>query len=240
VRDDSGAIVDAQYNLAVCLMKLNSHAEAMQLVRQAEAELALAEHSKLADLLLLKAMLYHKSAELDDAWQTATQILSMTPQPATVIRGRTHFLRGLIASEREDINQLQNEIDALGNPINPLLRGDLAELKGYLALAEQDWVAAVKAFDEAVILRRETIDYQAMRKDLALAAEASERAGEIKGASQRYLRAGRSAVLQGDYDAATLWLMRAEHLAGEADENQIRHEARLYLDQIQKTNTSIQ
>ena len=234
VRDDSGTIVDAQYNLAVCLMKLNSHAEAMQVVRQAEAELVLSDQKKLSEMLLLKAMLYYKSAELDDAWQVTTQILSMTPKPSTVILGRTHFLRGLIASEREDIDQLRNEIAALGSPQNPLLRGDLAELKGHLALAEQDWVAAVKAFDEAAVRRREAIDYQAMRKNLALAAEASERAGEIIGASQRYLRAGRSAAVQGDDDAARLWLMRAEQLAAEVGEDQIAHEARLFLKQFNK------
>jgi tetratricopeptide (TPR) repeat protein len=234
VRDDSVAIFDAQYNLAVCLMKLNSHAEAMQVVRQAEAELALSDQKKLPELLLLKAMLYYKSAELDEAWQVTEQILSMTPKPSTVILGRTHFLRGLIASEREDINQLRDEVAALGNAKNPLLRGDLAELKGHLALAERDWVAAVKAFDEAAVRRRKAIDYQAMRKNLALAAEASERAGEIRGASQRYLRAGRSAAVQGDNDTARLWLLRAEQLAAEVGEDQIAHEARLLLKQFKK------
>ena len=234
VRDDSEAVIDAQYNLAVCLMKLNSRAEAMQLVRQTEAELALADRSQLAELLLLKAMLFYKSAEFDDAWQVTKQILSMTPQPPTLVRGRTHFLRGLIAVERQDINQLQNEIAALGNPKNPLLRGDLAELKGHLALIEQDWVAAVNAFDEAAVRRREAIDYQAMRKVLALAAGASERTGDIKGASQRYLRAGRSAAVQGDDEAARPWLMRAEQLAGEIGEDQIAHEARLFLKQFNK------
>jgi tetratricopeptide (TPR) repeat protein len=240
VRDDSDAIVDAQYNLAVCLMKLNSNVEAMQVVRQAEAELALSDQKKLPELLLLKAMFYYKSAELDEAWQITEQILSMTPKPSTVILGRTHFLRGLIASERGDINQLRDEVAALGNAENPLLRGDLAELKGYLALAEQDWGAALQAFDEAVILRRLAIDYQGMMKNLALAAEASEKAGNIKAASQRYLRAGRSAALQGDYDTAKPWLTHAEQLAGEAGENQVAHEARLYLDQIQEANKSIQ
>jgi tetratricopeptide (TPR) repeat protein len=240
VRDDSGAIVDAQYNLAVCLMKLNSPAQAMQLVQRAETELALADQKKFADLLLLKAMLLHRSAKPDEAWQITGQILSMTPQTTPLIRGRTHFLRGLIAAEREDIHQLHTEMTALGQPQNALLRGDLAELQGHLAMAEQDWADAVEAFDDAVKLRRETMDYQAMIKDLALAAKASERAGKFKGASQRYLRAGRSAALQGDHDAARAWLVRAEQLAAEAGEKQIGHDARLYLEQIQKADPSIQ
>lgn len=240
VRDDADAIVDAQYNLAVCLMKLNSQAEAMQLVRQIEAELALANRSKLTEVLLLKAMLYYKSAEFEDAWQVTQQILSLTPKPPQLIGGRTHFLRGLIAIERGDIDQLREEIVALGKPQNALLRGDLAELTGHLAMAEQDWSAAVQAFDEAVMLRRMAIDYQGMMKNLALAARASEKAGNIKEASQRYLRAGRSAALQGDYDTAKPWLTHAEQLAGEAGEDQIAYEARLYLDQIQEANKSIQ
>jgi len=240
VRDDAGAIVDAQYNLAVCLMKLNSHAETMQLVRQAEAELTLTDQSKMADLLLLKAVLFYQSAQPDDAWQVTQQILSMTPQTTPVIRGRTHFLRGLIAAERGDVHQLRSEIAALGRPQNPSLRGDLLELQGHLALAEQNWNAAVKAFDEAVMLRRETIDYQAMMKVLALAANACQKAGKTKAASQRYLRAGRSAVLQTDYDAARIWLNQADQLANAAGDDQIAREARLYLKQIQKADPPVQ
>ena len=237
VRDDAGAIVDAQYNLSVCLTKLHSYTEAMQLVRRAEAELTLVDQISLADLLLLKAVLNYKTAETDDAWKVTQQILSMTHRTTPVIRSRTHFLRGLIAVERGDVHQLRNETAALGQPNNPSLRGDLAELQGHLAMVEQNWEAAIDGFDKAAILRRETIDYHAMMKVLALAGKACEMAGNTKGASQRFIRAGRSAVLQADYDAAKLWLVRAEQLANAAGDDQIAREARLYLEQIQKTGT---
>ena len=240
VRDDANAIVDAQYNLAVCLMKLDNHAEALQLISQAEAELTLSNQSRLPDLLLLKALLYYKSARQDDAWETTHQILSMTNQAFPDIRSRTHFLRGLIASERGDIQQLRDEMTALGNPSNPILRGDLIELQGHLAMSKQNWVAAVNSFDEAVSLRRETLDYPAMAKALALAAGACKKAGKTKAASQRFLRAGRSAVLQTDYDTAQIWLNQAEQLATETGDDQIAREARLYLEQIQKAEPADQ
>jgi len=236
VRDDAGAIVDAQYNLAVCLLKLHAYADALRLIGQAEAELILADQSRLADLLLLKAVLYYNTAKPDEAWEVTRQILSMTHQTTPDIRSRTHFLRGLIASERGDIQQLRDEITALGKPRNLILRGDLLELQGHLAMAELNWEAAVNSFDEAVSLRREALDYPAMAKALALAAEACKKAGKTKAASQRFLRAGRSAALQADYNAAQRWLVRAQQLAGEAGDDQIAHEARLYLEQIQTAN----
>jgi tetratricopeptide (TPR) repeat protein len=240
VRDDTNAIVNAQYNLAVCLMKLDNHAEALQLISQAEAELTLSDQSRLPDLLLLKALLYYKSARQDDAWETTHQILSMTHQTTPDIRSRTHFLRGLIASERGDIQQLRDEMTALGKPRNLILRGDLLELQGHLAMAELKWEAAVNSFDEAVSLRRETLDYPAMAKALALAAGACKKAGKTKAASQRFLRAGRSAVLQTDYDTALIWLNQAEQLATEAGDDQIAREARLYLEQVQKAEPAVQ
>ena len=240
VRDDANAVVDAQYNLAVCLMRLDAHAEAQHLIDQAETELSISDQRRLADLLLLKALLYYKTARPDDAWEVTRQILSMNHQTAPDVPSRTHFLRGLIAGERGDMSQLRDEITALGNPDNPILRGDLMELNGHLAMGEQNWDAAVKAFDGAASLRREALDYPAMAKVLALAAEASNKAGNPTAAAQRFLRAGRSAALQENYKAARLWLARAERLSAEAGEDRIAHEARFYLEQIQKAGSPVQ
>ena len=68
---------------------------------------------------------------------------------------------------------------------------------------------------------------------LALAGKASEKAGRAKEASIRYLRAGRSAVLQGLFDDALKWLNRAEQIADRTGEAQIVREARIYLQQIE-------
>ena len=72
-----------------------------------------------------------------------------------------------------------------------------------------------------------------MVKVLALAGEASEKAGRAKEASIRYLRAGRSAVLQGLFDDALIWLNRAEQIANTAGEAQIARKTHIYLRQIE-------
>ena len=140
----------------------------------------------------------------------------------------------MIASKQGDIDQLREAIAALGQPEHPRLRADRQELVGHLDMAEQKWGAAVEAFDGAAKLRREALDYRTMVKVLALAGKASEKAGRAKEASIRYLRAGRSAVLQGLFDDALKWLNRAEQIANTAGQAQIVRETHIYLRQIEE------
>jgi tetratricopeptide (TPR) repeat protein len=233
VRDDTAAILDAQYNLAFCLMNLQSYEEALGVVRNAKTEMALAGHGHSVDFLLLEATILHNSGNSAEAWKITDKILSIPTQDAAVITSKTHFLRGLIASQQGDIDQLRAAIAALGKPEQPLLRADRHELVGHLAMAEHNWDVAIEAFDGAAKLRREALDYRAMVSVLALAGHASEKAGRPKEASIRYLRAGRSAVLQGLFDDALKWLNRAEQIANTAGEARIVREAHIYLRQLE-------
>jgi tetratricopeptide (TPR) repeat protein len=233
VRDDTAAILDAQYNLAFCLMNLQSYQEALGVVRNANTEMALAGRGLSVDFLLLEATILHSSGNSAEAWKITDKILSIPTQDASVITSKTHFLRGLIASQQGNIDQLRAAITALGQPEQPRLRADRQELVGHLAMAEHNGDAAVEAFDGAAKLRREALDYRAMVRVLALAGQASEKAGRAKEASIRYLRAGRSAVLQGLFDDALKWLNRAEQIADTAGEAQIAREAHIYLQQIE-------
>ena len=233
VRDDTAAILDAQYNLAFCLMNLQSYQEALGVVRNANSEMALAGRGLSVDFLLLEATILHSSGNSAEAWKITDKILSIPTQDASVITSKTHFLRGLIASQQGNIDQLRAAITALGQPEQPRLRADRQELVGHLAMAEHNGDAAVEAFDGAAKLRREALDYRAMVRVLVLAGQASEKAGRAKEASIRYLRAGRSAVLQGLFDDALKWLNRAEQIADTAGEAQIAREAHIYLQQIE-------
>lgn len=238
VRDDSAAILDARYNLAVCLMNLQSYEEALAVVQRANIEMALAGRDDSPDFLLLEATIRTHSGDLDEAWKITDQILS-APRPASsVIKSKALYLRGLIASKQGDKDQLRAAIAALGQPQQPQLRADRQELVGHLAMAEQNGDAAMDAFDTAANLRRETLDYRGMVKALALAGAAGEKAGHAKEASIRYLRAGRSALLQGMFDNARKWLNRAEQIAGATGEDQLAGEARTYLQQLHELTAS--
>jgi len=239
VRDDTAAILDAQYNLAICLMNLQAYEEALEVVLQADSETVIAGDDRSFDLLFLEATLRYHNRDLDEAWKISEQILSAAPPASSVIQSKTHYLRGLIANHQGDLGQLRAAIASLGQPQQPQLRADRQELAGHLAMAERHWDVAMKAFDSAVRLRRETLDYREMVNVLALAGSAGEKAGRAREASIRYLRAGRSALLQGMFDKARKWLLRAEQTAGTAGDTQIVAESRIYLGQLQELSEAL-
>ena len=228
VLDDLNAIVDAQYNLAVCLTGLNSYVEALERVNQSKAELARTNQSIPADILLLEATIGYRMGKLEDAWLLTDKILLGPSRLSEAVQSKTHFLRGLIAGEWDDINQLRQEITSLGEPSTVGLRADREELVGRLAMAEGNWNEAVEAFDRTAELRRDDFDYSEMANALALAAWACEQAGKLSEASKRYLRAGRSVARQGENRDALNWLNRAEKLAGEAGDEPTAKQARSY------------
>jgi len=228
VLDDVNAIVDTQYNLAVCLAGLNSYVEALERVNQSKAELARTNQNIPADILLLEATIVFRMGKLDDAWQLTDKILLYPSRLSEAVQSKTHFLRGLIAGERYDINQLRQEIASLGEPSTVGLRADREELVGRLAMAESNWNEAIEAFDRTAELRQDDFDYSEMANALALAAWACEQAGKLSEASKRYLRAGRSAARQEENRDALNWLNRAEQLAGEAGDEPTAKQARAY------------
>lgn len=235
VRDDLNAGVDAQYNLAVCLIAVESYEEGLEWIHQAQANLATANRAVSVDILLLEAIILYRIGQETDAWKISDQVLFSGDRPSAAVQSKTHYLRGLIADGRGDINQLRQEIQALGKPATAGLQADQAELVGRLAMAERNWDAAADAFDTAVDLRRRDLDYREMANALGLAAQAWEQAGDPLKASARYLRAGRSAALQGQNHNAGRWLTRAEALAAESGAEFIAREARRCLTTLPQT-----
>ena len=238
VRDDTAAILDAQYNLALCLMNLQSYEEALAVVQRGHAEMRLAGRGRPVDFLLLEATILHRSGDSDKAWQITDQILSASVPASSVIQRRTHFLRGLIAGDRGDLDGLRSAITALGQPRELPLRADRQELLGRLAMAEQNWDAAAAAFDTAADLRRKALDYREMVRALVWGGEANEKAGHFREAAIRYLRAGRSAFLQNQFDDARKWLNQAAQLAETAGDDQIVQEAHSFLQQLEALTAS--
>lgn len=240
IRDDFKAVLDAQYNLAICLINLQSYAEAFETIQQAETEIDMAGSSREADFFLLEATVLYFKQDLDAAWKITDQILAATPQASSIVQGKTHFLRGLIASKQGNTENLRKAIASMGQPAQPLLRADHQELLGLLAMAELNWDVAINAFEAATDLRREAREYRGMVKSLALAGQASEKAGHPVEAAVRYLRAGRSAALQGQFDDALIWLNQAEGIGSNAGEEQIAQQARIYIQELQESRAASQ
>ena len=232
LRDDHRAVIDAQYNLAVCMLGLRSYDQALEWVHRAQNELARSGKRISADILLLEAVALFRTGRADEAWQISDRILTAPEKPPAMVEGKTYFLRGLIADQRGDIDQLARQIEALAPLDNFGARADRHELNGRLAMAGGNWAAAIEVFDQTAELRRENRDYTEMSQALALAAEACQRADKPAAAASRYFRAGRSAAQQNYRQDAMQWLKRAVELAGQAGDEALKKEVENYLDSI--------
>lgn len=231
-RSDCTAILDARYNLAVSLMTDGRYPEATVLVEQAKADLASAHRPAPADLLLLEATLNYRGGLLGEAWQVTETILNAPEDHSTAIFARTHYLRGLIGDQSDNLAAMRQAIGAMGQPENAILKADLAELQGRLAIREGQWDAAVSALDQSARLRRGHLAYRGMAASLALAADASLRAGQIEPAAVRFLQAGRSAARRHDRVYADRWLTQAVSLFDQLGNDVLADEAFALLAEI--------
>ena len=232
LRDDSAAILDAQYNIAVCLLELERYAEALAAVRQTKEEMTFRGLQLPPEIYLLEATILYRSGRLDDAWRITKDILAYRRNETPLIYAKTNFLRGLISSHRKDVDGMREAINSMGQPQNPILKSDLAELRGRLAMAQNKWDQAVGFFDEATGYRRETLDYRRMAMMQALSAEASEKAGKTGASASRYFQAGRSAALRGDHSNARLWLTQATRLFLQIGNDALAAESRALIAEV--------
>src|SRR5262249_27481016 len=104
------------------------------------------------------------------------------------------------------------------------LEADRQELLGRAALIGNQPAAALTDFDQAAANRQQALDYRGMARTLALAGDASLRLDRTADAANYFLRAGRSALLQGDSAMGLLLLKRAEELARQTGQTSIVEE----------------
>jgi tetratricopeptide (TPR) repeat protein len=233
VRNDSQAILNARYNLAVCMMTLEHYSEALNLVDQALEALAASNEKIPADLLLLQATIFYRLDRMPDAWQVTQKILERSASLSSSTKARTHFLRGLIASHNEDPVGIRQSIDNMGQSESQTVASDQAELQGRLAMLEEKWNQAVVDLDQSIRLRRESRDYRRMAIALALSADACQAAGRTEAAASRFLQAGRSAALRDDRSRARQWLTQAALLFEQIGNQALRAEAQLLLSGLE-------
>jgi tetratricopeptide (TPR) repeat protein len=232
-RDDVNGAVDAQYNAAVCLVRLDRVDEADALLQRTKAELVRAGQAEPLELRLLEATILYRQRRYEEGWALTGQIISDAPDSAAARRAQ--FLRGLIVAEQGDQARLRVLIVELDATSDERLEADRQELAGHLALLEQRYDASVVAFAEAARLRSVGSDYRGTVRALSKAGGASEAAGSPAQASVHYLRAGRSALQQGARERAHGLLTRARTLADQAGDAATAREAQLYLTLLKES-----
>ena len=235
-RDDINAAVDAQYNAAVCLVRLDKVDDADALLRRTKAELARAGQTEPVELRLLEATVLYRQQRYEEAWSLCENIIFTVPESQAAQRAQ--FLRGLIAADQGDQARLRAAIADLSIPsdtIDGRLKADRFELSGHLALLEGRYDASVSDFVQAARLRSAGTDYRGTVRALSKAGEASEAAGLVSQASVHYLRAGRSALQQGARERARKLLTRSRALAYQAGDAETAREAQRYLTLLKES-----
>lgn len=232
-RDDISGAVDAQYNAAVCLVRLERVDEADALLQRTKAELDRADRAEPAELRLLEATVLYRQRRYQEAWVLTGEIIANLPESQAAHRAQ--FLRGLIAADQDDQARLRMVMADIGASDDDRLKADQLELAGHLAFLEERYDASVADFAESARLRSAASDYRGTVRALAKAGEAAEAAGRPSQASVHYLRAGRSALHQGARERAYDLLTRARTLADQVGDAETAREAQIYLSLLEES-----
>jgi hypothetical protein len=207
-RDDLKAIGDSGYNLAVAELHANAPDRALAVARATRTELERRGAQPFPALLLVEATALYRTGAVSEADIAAQRVERGDDADAAA---RAIFLRGLIADERGDEARLAVAASALNTATTPSLEADGAELAARLELRRGDPRHAGQQAARAADLRQANLDYRGLARALSVAGAAAERGGD-KAAADLFLRAGRSAALQGDKENARVWLARAASL----------------------------
>ena len=205
-RDDLQAIADLSFNLAVAQLRANRPRDALTTTQQARAELVRRGSQPFPALLLAEATALYRLEERGQADAIAAEVEGVGDADAAA---GASFLRGLIADEAGNEPGLRAAAGRLSSVTAPLRVADRLELQARLGLRQNDFASARSTATQAAGIRQEGLDYRGMARALAVAALATERAGERELAADLYLRAGRSAAAQSDAGTARPWLERA-------------------------------
>ncbi len=211
-RDDAGAIADVSYNLALALMRAGDAKSALATAREARRDLERRRAPVPPELSLVQAAAAYRLGDLGGADIAAQETIAHASanQDATA---RAWFIRGLVAADRRDATGLAQAIATLGPAKQADLQADRDELLGRAALLANQPVEALGLFEQSATNRQRSLDYRAMVRALSLAGDAAIRSGRDGDAAVLLLRAGRSALLQGDSPTALALLKQAEELA---------------------------
>jgi hypothetical protein len=208
-RDDLDAISNTGFNLAVAELRANAPYRALADARATRMELERRGAKPFPALQLAEATALYRTGAAAEADRAAQVTQDSEDADAAA---RATFLRGLIADDHGDLRGLAIAADALNAAKTPSFEADAAELAARLALRRGNVGLAQQQAARAAELRQATLDYRGLARALAIEGTAVQREGDKAAAADLFLRAGRSAAMQGDKSDAGIRLGRAVSL----------------------------
>jgi hypothetical protein len=228
-RDDATAIGDVGYNLAVAQLRSGAPSEAARTVREIRSELERRRQLPPPELVLVQAAAAYRLGAAEEALAATGEVLARSPP--SEIATRAQYIRGAVSADRGDAQGLAQALAAIPPSARPDQESDRLELSGRAAMLSGSIDRAARDFEQAADQRRLALDYRGMARALSLAGDAVLRAGRTGDAAVLFLRAGRSALLQGDAATGKTLLDRADQLARQSGSPDVRAE----IERVRKT-----
>jgi hypothetical protein len=232
-RDDAAAIGDVGYNLAVAQLHAGSAPEAARTAREVRAELERRKQASPPELILVQAAAAYRQGAGDQAMALAQEVLARAPLPPETAT-RAWYIRGAVSADRGDAQGLAQALAAIPPSTLPDQEADRHELAGRAAVLSGADDRAASEFDQAADQRRLALDYRGMARALSLAGDTALRQGRTEEAAILFLRAGRSALLQGDAATGRTLLDKADSLAKQSGATGVSAE----VDRVRKAAAS--
>lgn len=202
MRDDGAATAEAGYNLAVAQLAADQPADAVATIQTARQAAMLRGQNGQAAFDLVEAAADYRLKQLPQSVHLASQ--AMTADDSAVA-ARAALILGLAADEAGEASALQQAnayLQGIKPPLSRSVEADKAEISARTLMANNPAEAAQLA-EKAANLRRDDAAYRDMSRALALAATATERAGDHQKAAALWARAAQSAAMQANKAAST-------------------------------------
>jgi hypothetical protein len=219
--DDPTSISDAEFNVALCLIRQNHPAEAAPLLLDAEAESRRAGAS-ITDIVLLRAVAARMQGQHTEAITLTRQVLSTRATTAAqrvqahVIAGLCQFSLGAATSAADELAKARQDAAKVNDAA--ILAG-VAQLAGRVAESTGRPGAAARNYDEQAQLLYQAGLYSDMSDALQHAGVAYRSAGMTAAAAERLYRAARSIAAQGDPATASSLAREAAESAASSDDS---------------------
>lgn len=232
--DRSVAIGNTAYNLATILFALGEYDRAREAVQEARDEFP-GDGAGTTDAWLLEARIAHRQGLLDEANALADESLaSLKNQKQRRYFLELYLLKAQVATERRDALEARTLLDVAltyyrESQPRPL-RARVSEVKGQVLLLEERPGDAGQEFDFEANLLRSSGRYPGMAMALVRAGGAYEKGGLLQAAADRYYRAGRSMLAQGNAEGAIKIAEKAGAAATDAGDEKLANKARALLD----------
>ena len=224
LRDDSSAAADAAYNAAAALSRHRAFDAAMDRLNEAGRNAADLPVDPAASIARLRLAILIEQARHDQADTLLTELLQQANRTAEAHRDlKLH--QADLAIRRGDRAGADRLMAALGqmnssDPARLMVQARYDRLRG-------DHAAAATMFEQAADVYRQRFHYAAMARALAEAAESTAASGDPAVAVDLWLRAARSARLQGFDTWDQQWRAKARAAAASTGDAQL-------LDRVQR------